>query len=93
MSTIKYAELKKRYELDGPVKTVEHLSEALEKKDLRPEDFSIRDLAETMVPAGRQWVRLMSPQSDRVHLTESMEAVDVSAFLNLTGQIIYTKIL
>ena len=94
MSTIKYRELKKRYELDGPVKTVRHLSEALEKKELRPEDFSLRDLAETLVPSGRDWVERMSPRNDAaVTLTESLDGLDATAFLNLTGQLIYTKIL
>lgn len=94
MSAIKYSELKKRYELDGPTQTVRHLSEALQKNDLRPEDFSIRDLAETMIPNGRQWVSLLSPKVDgAVSVVESLEAVDASAFLNLTGQIIYNKIL
>ena len=32
MSAIKYRELKRRYELDGAQKTVEHLSEALTKQ-------------------------------------------------------------
>ena len=39
--TIKYRELKRRYELDGARQTVEHLSEALRQGDLRAEDFSM----------------------------------------------------
>ena len=94
MTAIKYNELKKRYELDGPAKTVRHLSEALSKKELKPEDFSVRDLAETLVPDGRHWVDLMSPRNDAaVSLTESIDGLDATAFLNLTGQLIYTKIL
>lgn len=91
MSAIKYSELKKRYELDGAAQTVRHLSEALEKRDLAPEDFSIRDLAETMVPNGRDWVGRMAPGTGCV-LTEA-EGLDATAFLNLTGQLIYNKIL
>jgi len=60
---IKYRELKRRYELDGAQKTVDHLSESLREKHLRPEDFSIRDLAETLVPDGHQWVRLLDPRA------------------------------
>ena len=55
--TLKYRELKRRYELDGAEQTVAHLSEALRDGQLKPEDFSIRDLAEALVPDGREWVR------------------------------------
>ncbi len=61
MPTLNYRELKRRYDLDGPRKTVRHLSEALQTKQLAPEDFSIRDLAEALVPDGREWVRLLDP--------------------------------
>ncbi len=93
MPTIKYKELKRRYELDGPEKTVHHLSEALSKNELTPEDFSIRDLAESMVPDGREWVDQMSPKYGSVPVTESTDGIDVTAFMNITGQLIYNKIL
>ena len=94
MATIKYRELKRRYELDGPAATVEHLREALLQKHLRPEDFSIRDLAEALVPDGHEWVRSLDPRmSGGVYLQEAGEGVDVTAFLNVTGQLIYAKIL
>ena len=93
MPTIQYRELKRRYELDGPDQTVRHLSEALAKHEIKPEDFSLRDLAETMVPGGRQWVDLMSPRYEGDSVTESSEGVDVTAFMNLTGRLIYHKIL
>ena len=92
--TIRYRELKHRYELDGPQKTVSHLSEALAQKHLRPEDFSIRDLAEALVPDGHEWVRMMDPRSATgVPLLEATDAVDVTAFLNIAGQVIYSKIM
>ena len=53
--TLKYRELKRRYELDGAEQTVSHLSEALREGHLKPEDFSVRDLAEALVPDGREW--------------------------------------
>jgi hypothetical protein len=37
---IKYRELKRRYELDGAQKTVDHLAESLREKHLRPEDLA-----------------------------------------------------
>jgi hypothetical protein len=91
---IKTRELKRRYELDGPHKTVLHLSEALRERHLKPEDFSLRELAEGLVPDGRQWVHSLDPRSGGgVPLLESSDGVDATAFLNITGQLIYTKIL
>lgn len=92
--TLKYRELKRRYELDGAEQTVSHLSEALREKHLKPEDFSIRDLAEALVPDGREWVRMLDPRTaGGVSVLESGDGVDVSAFLNITGQVIYSKIM
>lgn len=92
--TLQYRELKRRYELDGAAQTVTHLSEAISEGHLRPEDFSIRDLAEALVPDGREWVRMLDPRSaGSVPLLEANDGVDVSAFLNITGQVIYSKIM
>jgi hypothetical protein len=91
---IKTRELKRRIELDGPQQTISHLTEALRDGHLRAESFSIRDLAEGLVPDGHEWVRTMDPRSaDGVNLLESGEGVDVTAFLNITSQIIYSKIM
>jgi hypothetical protein len=87
---IKYHELKRRYELDGAEATVAHLREALEAKHLRAEDFSIRELAEATL--GTHWVRQLDPRGG-VHLLEAGEGVDVTAFSNITGQVIYAKIM
>jgi len=92
--TLNYRELKRRYDLDGADRTVQHLSESLREGHLRPEDFSIRDLAEVLVPDGRQWVRMLDPRSGgNVSVMEAGEGVDVSAFFNVAGQVIYSKIL
>ncbi|MDZ4820466.1 MAG: hypothetical protein SGJ20_15980 [Planctomycetota bacterium] len=91
---IKYRELKRRYDLDGAQKTTEHLSEALSQRQLRAEDFSLRDLAEALVPDGHHWVRQMDPRTaGGTTVLESTDGVDVTAFLNITGQVIYSKIL
>jgi hypothetical protein len=91
---IQYRELKRRFELDGPRQTTAHLAEALRQRHLRPEDFSLRDLAEALVPDGGQWVRLLDPRrGGSVPLVESGDGVDVTAFLNVTGQLIYSRIL
>jgi hypothetical protein len=89
---IKVRELKRRYELEGAEKTIEHLSEALAGRHLRPEDFSIRGLAEGLVPDGREWLDSMDPRRGGF-IQEAGETVDVTAFSNITGQIVYSKIM
>lgn len=91
MKTLNYSELKRRMELDGATATTRHLTEALDQGSLAPEDFSLRDLAETLVDNGAQWVRSLDPRNDSVQLSES-DGADLTAFLNVTGQIIHTKI-
>ena len=92
--TLQYRELKRRYQLEGAEQTVKHLSEALHEKHLRPEDFSIRDLAEALVPDGSEWVRQLDPRSaGGVSLMESGDGVDVTAFQNIASQVIQAKIL
>ncbi len=94
MATIKYRELRRRYELDGAEKTTSHLCEALGAGQLKAEDFSLRDLAEGLVPDGHEWVRMLDPRnSGSVSILEAGDGVDVTAFLNVTGQVIYSKIL
>ena len=91
--SIQYKELKRRYQLDGAEKTVGHLSEALRERHLSAEDFSIRDLAEALVPDGSEWVRLLDPRSGGTNLIEASDGVDTTAFQNVAGQVIYAKIL
>jgi len=91
--SINCRELKRRYELDGPQRAVRHLSEALREGHLRPDDFSLRQLAESLVPDGREWIDSMNPNRGGFTLLESSEAIDTTAFTNITGQIIYNKIL
>ncbi len=94
MTALNYRELKRRYDLDGATKTVQHLSEALTDRSLRPEDFSVRDLAEALIPDGREWVRTLDPRSGGgVSLLEAGEGVDASAFRQVAGQVIQSKIL
>jgi len=88
---INYRELKRRYELDGPQQTVRHLREALQQGDLQPEDFSLRELAEATL--GVAWVKQLDPRGAAVGLIEAGEAVDTTAFSNITGQVIYAQIM
>ncbi|MEO0529624.1 MAG: hypothetical protein AAF266_03500 [Planctomycetota bacterium] len=94
MRLLNYRELRRRYELDGPGKTVQHLSEALSERALRPEDFSLRDLAEALIPDGREWVRTLDPRSGGVTpVLESSDGVDATAFQNVAAQVIHAKVL
>lgn len=92
---IKGQSLKQLYESLGPVECVGRLQEGLQKKVFRPEDFSLRDLAESFVGPG--WVRSLNPLNTArygaVPIQEAGDGVDISAFSNITGQILFTKIL
>ena len=91
---IKYREIKRRFDLDGPQRTVQHLCGALTERKLRPEDFSLRDLAEALVPDGHEWVRSLDPRSSGgVNLLEAGDGVDATAFLNVASQVVYSKIM
>lgn len=92
MSAITQHELKRRYKLDGPKKTEAHLREALDEKHVKPEEFSIRELAEAIL--GEAAIRACDPRNPHsVLLTEAADAVDVTAFSNITGQIVYSRIM
>lgn len=90
--TVSARELRRRYQLDGAERTVKHLAEALAERQLRPEEFSLRDLAESLVPDGHEWVRLLDPRNGGAAVLEA-DGVDATAFLNIAGQIVYSKIL
>jgi hypothetical protein len=92
VKTLNYRELKRRYDLDGSTKTVEHLTEALSEGSLKPEDFSLRDLAEALVPDGREWVGTFDPRSGGDPLTEQ-DGVDASAFRTVAAQVVQSKVL
>ncbi|MFZ5831597.1 MAG: hypothetical protein ACOY3P_16045 [Planctomycetota bacterium] len=89
MRAIQYKELRRLYESYGPEKTTRHLREALSEGHLRPEDFSLRELAEATL--GPAWVRQIDPRGGA--LLEAGDGVDATAFSNITGQIVQAKIL
>lgn len=100
MPPVKARELKRRFDLDGPQSTYQHLREALAEGHLRADDFSLRDLAECFVTntggdcVGARWVREeCGPGSGGAALLEAGEGVDATAFSNITGQIIYSRVL
>jgi hypothetical protein len=99
MAYVKAAKLREQMQKD-PERCVRQLREALHDKHLKPEDFSLRDLAEGLMfdrsgnPIGREYVQALNPrrQADSEAMA-ILEAVDSGAFKNITGQIAYTKIM
>ena len=89
---VKVREIKRMYELGGADRALAELSNALAKKAVRAEDFSLRALAEGLIPDGREWLNSLDPRRGGF-VQEAGDAVDVTAFSNITGQIIYTKIM
>lgn len=86
---------------DGPEKEKafwDDFSLGLEKKHIRPSDFSIRDLFEAFVPDGREVMQSWGkpgqsgPNRGGVHLTEA-DAVTTSQFTNITGQLIFSEVM
>lgn len=92
MRAIKYKELKQMYDKAGPAETVRMLSEAMQAGDLKPEDFSIRETAEAFLGEAR--VRAMDSMRGGGFLLEAgFDGVDVTAFSNITGQLVITAIM
>lgn len=89
---VSHQELSRRVYHDGIEKTCTHLREALEQKHIAPSDFSIRELAVTLVEDGAEWVQSMNPLKSGTHLLEA-GAVTTANFSNIVGQINYTAIL
>lgn len=96
MRAIKYRELKHLCESMGPAKAEEHLTEALREGHLQARDFSIREWA--LASMGHEFVELCNPTNGPNHnITNVMESagdgVDVTAFRNITGQIVFSQIM
>lgn len=102
MPTINYRDLKRRVELDGLESTSQHLREALDDKHLRPDDFSIKSLYETLVVNGegqmvgadvlKECFDPRGPQKS-ASMMEAAGAVSSDQFSNITGQIFFNKIM
>ena len=85
--TINLRELRKRIELDGAERTAGHLTESLKQGDLKPDDFSVRDLAESFTPGGLT-------QFERMAVSDSTWLMEDAAIplVNTLGAVIDTKI-
>ena len=88
MLSQKSINLKNMYESQGATRTCALLKQALLEGKLRPEDFSIQELANAFIEGGAQ--ALLGRGGDQLVLTEA--PVDSTAFLNVMGQIVYSKI-
>lgn len=91
-------ELRQMYRTLGAQATCRRITESLqctaagERGHLKPADFSIRALAEGLVENGREWVQSMDP-AYASSVTESMDAVDSTAFSNVTGQLLINAVM
>ena len=88
------ADLKKLVAEKGLPWTRHHLQESFDKKELAPDDFSLRDMYRHMTEHGSE--QLDQWERDRRrggHITEAVHAVDTGAMANITGQIFYNAIL
>lgn len=86
-----YRELKQLQESLGPQQAAAHLRKALSERQLRPEDFSLRTLAESLIPDGREFLRCCRPGRGGV-LMEAVES-DVSAFASVAGELLSAKVM
>lgn len=92
MSRLNLREFKAYREKNGLANASARIAEALQAGQLKPQDFSIKDLAEELVADGREWVRSLDPRHNHGFISES-SSVDTSAFSNITGQIVYSAFL
>ncbi len=87
-------ELGKLWREKGPAWTSHHVQEALAKKELNVNDFSIRRLAENTIKDGYEWVASLDPtrRGGGMVVQEAIHAVDTSAMANITGQLVFSAI-
>lgn len=73
----------------------ESFAEGLETKQIDLNRVSIRSLFENFIPGGREIVDSWNPRhgGGGISLTEAAGAVDSALFSNITGQIVYTRIM
>jgi hypothetical protein len=91
MVAMKMSEHRRFYQSDRQ-RYVTHIMEGLESGRVKPDDFSVRDLFEAI--CGSEALRLIDPRrkSGGIQLFEAANAVDTSAFTNITGQIMFSKV-
>lgn len=94
MRAIKYKELHQLYRLQGPAEMDRHLTEALEAKELHPSDFDFCELAEAIFGFEfRQACRPMRENNYATRILEEGDALDSTAFLNITQRVIRQQVM
>lgn len=93
LSKVDYRNLQKHFQDDRGA-AVQSITELLESGDLKPDQFSLRQLFESTVEDGREILDMIDPRrkSGGRDLREAANAVSTSDFSNITGQIIFSKI-
>ena len=95
MRAIKYRELKQLYGTLGGGQAGTHLTEALEKRELKPTDIDFCELAEAFF--GYEFRRECDPARPGVggarRILESVDAVDSTAFLDITQRVISNQLM
>ena len=90
---VKGTDLRKLVKEKGLAWTKHHLQESFDKKEITPDDFSLRDMYKQMVTGGQELVD--NWERDRRkggHVTEAVHAVDTGAMANITGQVFFNAI-
>ena len=88
-------EMKRMVNALGSRKAERLLVEALDEKHLRPEDFTITEIAEAFM--GSEWVANLRPKSGRYYGRRELQEADGSAvafsdFSNITGQWLFAEV-
>lgn len=87
-----YQQLGRDFRTD-PNRALADLKAGLEAGTYRPEEFSIRALAEHTVADGREWVDSMDPRFGDATYQESAGAVSTVDFSNITGQLALSRVM
>lgn len=100
MPTICHRKLRRLFEAAErdrtPARFFDELSEGLRKGELKPADFSIRQLFENFVPDGRELVESWDPRRQGGYqplMEAGGDSVNTAMFSNITGQIVYREVL
>lgn len=90
--TLPAKELRKQWDGLGPKKCMDLLTQNVLEGQISMKDFSIRDLAQSLIPDGVEFVRQMGP-NEGLRVFEAADVVDTSAFSNITGQLLFSTIM
>jgi hypothetical protein len=88
---INYKKLRSQYEKYGATQSCRLLRVAIDGGDIDLGGFSIRQCAEEMI--GRAAVEAMDPRNGSTAILEAGDGVDTTAFSNITGQLLISKIM